>query len=99
MTKEDILKKLRTVDDPELGIDIVELGLIYDVKIKGDTVRVKLTLTTPGCPLSPYFEKSIEDVILKIKGVKKVQIDLTFNPPWSPEKMTEEARVQLGMGL
>lgn len=99
MTKDSIIKKLKTVLDPELGINIVDLGLIYDVKINKNKVRIKLTLTTPGCPLSPYFARSIEEAVLKVKGVDDVQIDLTFEPPWTPEKMTEEARVTLGIGI
>ena len=97
MTKEIILKKLRTVIDPELGINIVDLGLIYGIKIKDDKVTVKMTLTTPGCPLLPHFESEVKKAVKKIKGVKSVTIDLTFSPVWGPEKMTEEARVQLGI--
>jgi len=97
MTKEDVLKKLRKVMDPELGINIVDLGLIYGVKINECNVRIKMTLTTPGCPLLPHFEEEVKKVVKKIKEVKNVTIDLTFNPVWGPEKMTEEARAQLGM--
>jgi len=94
---EDILKKLRKVMDPELNINIVDLGLIYGVKIKDDKVTVKMTLTTPGCPLLPHFEEEVKKAVKKVKGVKSVTIDLVFDPVWGPEKMTEEARVQLGM--
>lgn len=97
MIKEDILKKLKKVMDPELNINIVDLGLIYGVKIKEDKVTVKMTLTTPGCPLLPHFESEVKKAVKKVKGVKSVAIDLVFDPVWGPEKMTEEARVQLGM--
>ena len=97
MIKDEVLKKLKTVIDPELNINIVDLGLIYGVKIKEDKVTVKMTLTTPGCPLLPHFEEEVKKAVKKAQGVKSVTIDLTFEPVWGPEKMTEEARVQLGM--
>lgn len=97
MTKDDVLKKLKKVMDPELNINIMDLGLIYGVKIKDHKVAVKMTLTTPGCPLFPHFEQEVKKAVKKVKGVKSVTIDLTFNPVWGPERMSEEVRVQLGI--
>ncbi|OGD85792.1 aromatic ring hydroxylase [Candidatus Curtissbacteria bacterium RBG_16_39_7] len=98
ITKEEILKKLKTILDPELGINIVDLGLIYDVSVnKNNHVKILMTLTTPLCPLSAYFQKSLEDKVKRISGVEKVKIDLTFDPPWNPLKITKEARTQFGL--
>lgn len=94
---QKIFVELKKVLDPELGINIVDLGLIYGIKIKDDKVTVKMTLTTPGCPLLPHFETEVKKAVKKVKNVKSVIINLTFNPVWTPEKMTKEARVQLGM--
>lgn len=112
VTKEKVLNKLKEVIDPELNVNIVDLGLIYDVKIepaksKGKnkkerdqndipvSVDIKMTLTSPGCPLSYVFEEWIRDAILKIKGVKRVTINLVWEPTWSPDMITEEAKEKL----
>ncbi len=95
MTKEDILKALKSVIDPEIGINIVDLGLIYDVKIDKENVTVVMTLTTPGCPMGFMFDREVVKTVKKIKGVKKVTVDLTFEPPWTPEKMSKEAKTKL----
>lgn len=95
--KEQILDILRTCNDPEVGIDIVNLGLIYDIAITGQAVKLTMTLTTPGCPLVPYFEQEIVGKIKAATGATSVTIDLSFDPPWDPGKMSEEARKQLTM--
>lgn len=99
ITKEQVLEKLKKVIDPELNINIVDLGLIYDVAIDQKTGRVKITmtLTTPGCPLSMFFEEWIQKAVKKTKGVKDVKINLVWEPAWEPEKMTDSAKEQLGM--
>lgn len=95
--KQNIINKLKTVSDPELLINIVDLGLIYDVKIdKKGAVTIKMTLTSPGCPLSYVFDSMVSNAVKKVKGVKSVKVMLTFDPPWDPGKMSEEARLQLG---
>lgn len=94
--REKILDKLRTVLDPELGVSIVDLGLIYNVWIEGATVEIVMTLTTPFCPLSSFLEKEIVSKVKEIKGIKSVKIKLTFDPPWDPSKMSEETRLRLG---
>lgn len=88
---------LATCLDPEVGLDIVSLGLIYDIQTTESEVKITMTLTTPGCPLVPYFEQEIVGKIKEGTGATDVKIDLTFDPPWDPGKMTDEARAQLTM--
>jgi len=97
LSKQVLLEQLKNVPDPELGISIVDLGLVYDVKSdsKGN-IDVTMTLTTMGCPLFDLIAGPVKKELKKIKGVKEVFVDLTFDPPWSPEKMSEEAKVKLG---
>ena len=99
ITKENVLEKLKTVIDPELNINIVDLGLIYDVVIdqKKSSVELTMTLTTPGCPLSFVFEEWIPKAVRKIKAVKEVKINLVWEPPWDPDKMNEDAKESLGI--
>lgn len=82
-----VFKKLKEVIDPEIGMNIVDLGLIYGVKIKDGQVKVMMTLTTPGCPLAAFFPEEVEKKLKEIAGVKKAKVELTFDPPWSPERM------------
>ena len=97
VTKRKIFDVLKNVPDPELGISIVDLVLVYDAKIDKDgDVQVTMTLTTMGCPLFELIEGPVRTELSKIKGVKSVTVELTFDPPWSPDKMSEEAKVQLG---
>lgn len=97
ISKDKVLNRLKTVIDPELGVNIVDLGLIYKVAVdKRGKVNVLMTLTTPGCPLSAVFEELIGEAVGKVKGVKEVAIKLTFDPPWTQELMSEEAKAQLG---
>ena len=98
ITKEMILEKLKEVIDPEIGIDVVNLGLIYEVKINPDnTVYVKMTMTTPGCPLTMWLLQAVEQKILEIPGVKDAEIELTFDPPWTPDRISKEIKKRLGM--
>lgn len=96
--KKNALKKLEEVIDPELNISIIDLGLIYDIKIKEKKIIIKMTLTTIGCPLISVIEEDIKNKISEL-GFKKenIKIELTFDPPWSIEKMTEKGRVLLGI--
>lgn len=96
INKKNIMDQLKKVPDPELGISIVDLGLVYDVKIDKGNVRVIMTLTTMGCPLFELIERPVKEELKKIKEVKNVDVELTFEPPWSPEKMSEQARINLG---
>jgi metal-sulfur cluster biosynthetic enzyme len=95
-TVEDVTDVLRDVIDPELGLDFVELGLIYDVEIEGPTVRVTYTLTSPGCPIGPQVSEQIEVFVMELEGVEEVQPTMTFSPPWTPERMSEDAKFALG---
>ncbi|WP_258085117.1 metal-sulfur cluster assembly factor [Thermococcus thermotolerans] len=98
LNKDVILEKLKEVIDPEIGVDIVNLGLIYQLDIRPDnTVYVKMTMTTPGCPLTMWILRAVEDKILEIPGVKDAEIELTFDPPWSPEMISEEYKKRLGL--
>jgi metal-sulfur cluster biosynthetic enzyme len=93
---EDVNDALREVIDPELGLDFVELGLIYEVEIEDGTVRVTYTLTSPGCPIGPQVTEQIEEFVGELDGVEDVQASMTFSPPWTPELMSEDAKFALG---
>lgn len=99
ITQEQVLEKLRLVIDPELGINIVDLGLIYEVRFEKEYLRVLMTLTSPGCPLAPVINMMVGEALAGLPGFQKkyLIIDLTFDPPWTPEMMTEEAKAELGM--
>jgi metal-sulfur cluster biosynthetic enzyme len=97
-SKEEVVEALRGVEDPELGMDIVELGLFYDAEIEGPNVKVLFTLTSMGCPAGAMIQEDIDRVVQEIPGVEAVQSELTFDPPWSPEKMSEDAKFILGFG-
>lgn len=96
--KSDIEKILKTIPDPEIGVSIWDLGLIYEIGIdaKTGTIRILMTLTTIGCPLFDLIAGPIREEVGKLKGVKKVDVELTFEPPWSMDRMSEEAKAQLG---
>ncbi|MBI2675144.1 MAG: metal-sulfur cluster assembly factor [Candidatus Aenigmarchaeota archaeon] len=95
-TKEDIMEALKEVNDPELRLSIVELGLVYDVKIENETVHVTMTLTSIACPLGPMIAAEVEEKI-KSLGFKDVRVEITFNPPWSHERMSGEVKMRLGL--
>lgn len=98
ITEEMVLEKLKEVIDPEIGIDVVNLGLIYELKVNPDnTVYVKMTMTTPGCPLTMWILRAVEDKILEIPGVKDAEIELTFDPPWTPDRISPEYKKKLGL--
>ncbi len=96
--KNQVIKKLKLVLDPELGVSIVDLGLIYEVTVSKDGIcRIDMTLTTIGCPLFGQIQKEIEDRVMEIETIEDVEVKLTFDPPWDTSKMTEEAKIQLGL--
>lgn len=98
ITKEAVLEELKKVIDPELHVNIVDLGLVYDVGIsKKGSVEVIMTLTTPGCPLSFVFEEWVPAAVKNIKGVKDVKINLVWEPPWDPNKMSDDTKEMLGI--
>ena len=93
-----VLEALKTVRDPEIPMDLVELGLIYELLVKkGGLVYVEMTLTTPACPVAASMPGEVETAIRGVPGVTGVRVKLVWTPPWGPEKMSEEARLELGM--
>lgn len=95
--KTTITKVLETVLDPELGVSVVDLGLVYGVAIKDGAVKITMTLTTIGCPLFQTIETEVKEKVLAIPGVTSVETELTFTPPWDPSRMSEKAKAELGM--
>ena len=98
VTKEDVTEALRGVEDPELGMDIVELGLLYDVEVDGPKVKVIHSLTSMGCPAGPMIQESIHEAVVALPGVEQVEVELTFDPPWTPDRMSDDAKFILGFG-
>ncbi|RZJ30743.1 MAG: SUF system Fe-S cluster assembly protein [Flavobacterium sp.] len=95
---EQIVKALKGIYDPEIPVDIYELGLIYDVMVNtDDEVKILMTLTSPNCPVAESLPKEVEDKVKAIDGVKDVEVEITFDPPWSKDLMSEEAKLELGM--
>ncbi|HZT17588.1 MAG TPA: metal-sulfur cluster assembly factor [Gaiellaceae bacterium] len=97
-TRDEVVEALRQVEDPELGMDIVELGLFYDAEIEGPDVKVTYTLTSMGCPAGPLIQEDIDRVLQEIPGVGEVRSELTFDPPWTPDRMSDDAKFILGFG-
>ena len=97
-TRDDVIEALRSVEDPELGMDIVELGLLYDVEVEGPKVKVIHTLTSMGCPVGPMIQENIDQIARSMPEVEDVEVELTWDPPWSPEKMSDDAKFILGFG-
>ncbi|MGA9859808.1 MAG: metal-sulfur cluster assembly factor [Solirubrobacteraceae bacterium] len=95
-TVDEVTDALRDVIDPELGLDFVELGLIYNVEVDEGRVLVTYTLTSPGCPIGPQVSEQIEEFVSELDGVQDVQSTMTFTPPWSPDRMSEDAKFALG---
>jgi len=94
--EDEITDALSNVIDPELGLDFVELGLIYGIQVEGGRVEVTFTLTTPACPIGPQISEQIQEFVGELEGVDEVVPTMVFTPPWSPEKMTEDAKFALG---
>ena len=95
---ENVVKVLKGIYDPEIPVDIYELGLIYDVMINEDNdVKVLMTLTSPNCPVAETLPREVEEKIQKIEHVKSCEVEITFDPPWSKDLMSEEAKLELGM--
>ena len=97
-TVDDIVEVLREVEDPELGMDIVELGLLGDVSVEGSRVHVTYTLTSMGCPAGPMIQEDIDAAVRRLPGVEEVETELTFDPPWTPDRMSDDAKFILGIG-
>lgn len=95
-TEEEVREALTNVIDPELGLDFVELGLIYDIDVSDGEVYVTFSLTSPGCPIGPQVSDQIKEFAGELDGVEKVFPRMVFDPPWTPEKMSEDAKFALG---
>lgn len=95
---EKIVRVLKTIYDPEIPVDIYELGLIYDVMVNTDyDVKILMTLTTPNCPVAESLPKEVEDRVKSLDTVKDCEVEITFDPPWTQDLMSEEAKLELGM--
>ena len=95
-TREDVLAALSQVNDPELGINLVDLGLVYGVEIKEDKVQIDLTLTTPGCPMHSYIARQAWDAVNNLPGVTDTKVQIVWEPRWTPDRLSPAARAQLG---
>ncbi|HIH91645.1 TPA: metal-sulfur cluster assembly factor [Candidatus Woesearchaeota archaeon] len=97
LSKESIEKALQKVIDPELHLDVMSLGLIYDIIIDGTKVKVLMSLTSPVCPYGPELIADVRRNAAALEGVTRVEVEITFSPPWGPERMSDEARIALGI--
>ncbi len=95
--KEKVIAEIKKIYDPEIPVNIYELGLIYNVSVKEKTVKVKMTLTTPNCPVAESLPKEVKDSIMEIKEVDKVDLDLVWEPPWDKSMMSEAAKLELNL--
>lgn len=95
---DDVLAALRECYDPEIPVNVVDLGLIYNLKLDGPTVDITMTLTAIGCPVGPEVMAEVEGRVREVAGVENCNVTLTYEPPWTPERMTEDARWELGIG-
>jgi metal-sulfur cluster biosynthetic enzyme len=95
--EEMVTEALReNVIDPEIGINVVDLGLVYGVEVKGSTAEVTMTLTTPACPLGPYIDSEVRTAVQEVPGIEDAKVNLVWTPPWEPSKMSEDAKLELG---
>ncbi len=97
LTEETVLENLKQIIDPEVGINIVDMGLIYGVDIKDEMVGITMTLTSPGCPVGPQLVNGTQNVTQQLEGVDEVNVDVVWTPPWTPEMMTDDAKDELGI--
>ena len=95
--KNKIIEEIRKIYDPELPVNIYELGLIYDIKVEGRKAEIKMTLTTPNCPVADEMPKKVKEAVDAVPGVKNVAVDLVWDPPWDMSRMSDVARLELDM--
>ena len=93
---DEVEEALTNVIDPELGLDFVELGLVYGIEVDGSDVHIEFTLTSPGCPIGPQVSDQMKEFVGELDGVEQVHPHMTFNPPWTPDRMSEDAKFALG---
>lgn len=92
VTKEDVMEVLKKCYDPEILINIVDLGLVYDVDVEGDRVHIKMTLTTPGCPMSTMIVDNVRQKVESIDGIKNAEVELVWDPPWTPDRISKKLK-------
>lgn len=97
VTEKEVRNALKAVKDPELGLDLVVLGLVYDILVEGDSVKAMISLTSPLCPVAPQIVEDARQAILAMEGVGEVEVELTFDPPWTPERISPLIRSSLGL--
>ena len=95
--KEKVIAEIRKIYDPEIPVNIYELGLIYDVKVKGDNVKIIMTLTSPNCPVAESLPQDVKDSAMQVEGIEKVDLDLVFEPVWNKDMMSEAAKLELNL--
>src|SRR3989304_1052358 len=97
ITREQVDEVLKDCYDPEIPVNVLDLGLIYDVNLEEERINVRMTLTAPGCGMGPMIAEDVRTKLMsRIPGIKEARVELTFDPPWTPEKMSEKARKDLG---
>ena len=96
VTQEDITSALRSVVDPEIGLNIVDLGLIYEIKIQNGKAEVKMTLTTPGCPMHATISRDVKEKVESVSGIQEAIVQIVWDPPWSVDRISPEAKKELG---
>ena len=95
--KDKIIEEIRKIYDPELPVNIYDLGLIYDIKIEGRKAEIKMTLTTPNCPVAESLPKEVKDSVMQVDGIEKVDLALVWDPPWNKSMMSEAAKLELNL--
>jgi metal-sulfur cluster biosynthetic enzyme len=95
-TVDEVEEALTNVIDPELGLDFVELGLVYEIEVDGADAHITFTLTSPGCPIGPQVTEQMKEFVGELDGIESVETNMTFNPPWTPDMMSEDAKFALG---
>ena len=95
--KEKVITEIKKIYDPEIPVNIYELGLIYDIKIKDKDVQVKMTLTTPNCPVAESLPKEVKESAMQVKGIEDVDLELVWDPPWNKDMMSEAAKLELNL--
>lgn len=95
----EVRDALTHVVDPELHMNIIDLGLVYKIEVDGGSAHIEMTLTSPGCPFGPYLLHQVNEAAANVEGIHEAQVDIVWEPPWGPDKMSEEARLELGFDI
>ncbi|KRO55345.1 MAG: FeS assembly SUF system protein [Pelagibacteraceae bacterium BACL5 MAG-120705-bin12] len=95
--KEKVIEEIRKIYDPELPVNIYELGLIYDVQVDNNNAKIKMTLTTPNCPVAESLPKEVKDGAMQVEGIENVDLELVWDPPWNKDMMSEAAKLELNL--